>query len=111
MVLRRAAALARVTGGLLVSAITVDFFGEHPPTVCRAKSRNGNLRPSQSRQVLTPLLLPAETIWLRNIDQLLRRLAYGNEFQMAGDPRLRKICVLRVVGAIVNNNILEIEGT
>ena len=35
----------------------------------------------------------------------------GNEFQMAGDPRLRKICVLRVVGAIVHDNILEIEGT
>ena len=54
-------------------------------------------------------LLPAKTIWLRNIDQLLRRL--GNEFQMAGDPGLRKIGVRRVIGAIVHDNILEIEGT
>ena len=54
-------------------------------------------------------LLPAKTIWLRNIDQLLRRL--GNEFQMAGDPGLRKIGVRRVIGAIVHDNIIEIEGT
>ena len=38
------------------------------------------------------------------------RLAHANEFQMPGHARFPRIRVLWMVGAVVNDNVLEIEG-
>src|SRR5262245_64458957 len=38
------------------------------------------------------------------------RLAHANELQMSGHARFPRIRVLWMVGAVVNDNVLEIEG-
>ena len=101
---------ARICSGGASSSAPSDLAGAQPvrSVTARLKSNDSvdDLRtPVVARPFCYPPRLSGSGI------SISFSAASVMNFQMAGDPRLRKICVLRVVGAIVHDNILEIEGT